>query len=232
MTRHELRESVQHDQFTDIFSTVLNYSVQNRQKLIRFALIGVVVLLLVGAGFWYSSYKTSLRQQDLQAAFDVYETPVGAAAPDTKSFPDETAKRQASIKAFSNVVSKDGDTREGFIAQYYRGTLSASQGDSKTAEADLKNVADSSSQFAVLAKIALSQLYVGQNKTAEAQAVLSKVVDKPNSLVSKAQADLMMAQLERTTNPQAASKILQSLKSDKNPAVARAVEQLSAPPAK
>jgi predicted negative regulator of RcsB-dependent stress response len=227
LTRQELREQVQHDRFTDGVSDALNYAARNQQKLIRWGVIGAVVLALIGAGFWYSSYQTSLRQQDLQAAFDVYETPVGAAAPGAKSFSDETARRQAGIKAFSDVVNKDGNSREGLIARYYRGTLAAAGNDSKTAESDLRAVSDSSSDFAVLARVALAQLYAGENKTAEARSVLDKITGKPTALVSKAQADIMVAQLERTTNPQAANKILQSLKTNQSPAVARAVEQLS-----
>lgn len=133
------------------------------------------------------------------------------------------------MKALGNVVSKDGGTRQGLFAQYYLGTLKAQNQDPKGAEADLRQVADSSSECAPLAKIALAQLYAGENRVSEAQSLLRELVNKPTDLVSKAQAQILLARLEEGSNPQEAKKILQSLKSpNQDPAVARAVDQISA----
>lgn len=228
MTRHELKEQLQHDHFTDAVSDVLTYAVSNRQKLLPWVIAVVVVLALIGGAFWYSSYRNSARQQDLQTAFDVLESPVGPANAYSKTYPTQDAKQQASIKALSEVVAKDGGSRQGLIAQYYLGTLKAQKNDAKGAESDLRAVADSRSECAVLAKIALAQLYAGQNRISDAQALLRSIVNKPADLVSKAQAQILLARLEETTNPQEAKKILQSLKSPtQDPAVSRAVDQLS-----
>ncbi len=112
------------------------------------------------------------------------------------------------------------------------GTLKAQQ-DAKGGEADLKKVADSSCDCSALAKVALAQLYVGENRSADAQDLLRGLINKPNSLVSKDQAQILLAQLEQTTNPKDAKKILQSLKTpNEDPVVARAADQLSAQMAK
>lgn len=212
---------------------MVRYAGTHRDRLIRWSIVAVVILVLVGGAFWYSSYKRSLRQQDLQAAFDVAATPVGATDPSAKSFPTEEAKRQASIKAFSDVVAKDGGSREGLIAQYYLGTLKAQTGDTKGAEADLQAVATSSNPCAPLAKIALAQLYAGQNRVSEAQGLLREIVNKPTDLVSKTQAQILLAHLTETTNPQEAKKILQSLRTtNQDPAVTRAIDELSSQIAK
>ena len=233
MTRHELKEQLQHDQFTDAISRSLDYVTSHREKFIRWGIVALVVLAIAGAAFWYSAYRRSVRQQDLQAAFAVLETSVGPASPVTKTFPTEDAKRQASIKALSQVVSKDGGTREGLIARYYLGTLKAAQNDNKGAETDLRAVADSSSESAVLAKIALAQLYAGEKRASEAQELLRSVVNKPTDLVSKAQAQILLARLDETVNPKQANSILQSLRApDERPAVSRAVSELSAQSAK
>jgi len=233
LTRHELKEQLQHDHFTDAVSDVVDYALSHREKLLPWVIAVVVVLALAGGAFWYSSYRNSKRRQDLQGAFAVLEAPVGPANSFSKTYPTLDAKQQASITALSSVVAKDGGSRQGLIAQYYLGTLKAQRNDTKGAESDLRAVADSKSQCAVLAKIALAQLYSAQGRVPEAQALLRSVVNKPADLVSKAQAQILLARLDETSNPQEAKKILQSLKTpSQTPAVSRAVDQLSAQLAK
>ncbi len=229
MTRHELKDQLQHDHFTDTVSEIVGYAQTHRQQVLAWV-IGVLAVLVIAAGvFWYSSYQRSIRQQDLQTAFDVLETPVSPANPAAKSFATEQARRQASLKALSKVVAKDGGSREGLIAEYYLGTLKAQNGDTNGAEADLKAVAGSRSECAPLAKIALAQLYASQNKTADAQKLLRGMVNKPTDLVSKAQAQILLARLDESTNPKEAKKILQSLKSpNEDPAITRAADEISA----
>jgi len=132
------------------------------------------------------------------------------------------------MKALQSVVAKDAGTKEGYIAQYYLGTLKAQNGDSRGAEADLKAVADSGTDSAALAKIALAQVYAGGGKTSQAQELLKSLVNKPTDLVSKAQAEIMLARLDRSISPQQAKVILQGLKTNQDPVVSRAVNELSA----
>jgi len=229
LTRHELKEQLQHDHFTDAVSDVLGYAQTHREQVIRWVIATLIILVIAAGAFWYSSYRSSERQRDLQAAFDVLEAPVGPANPGgAKTFRTDQAKKQASMKALSDVIAKDGGSREGLIAQYYLGTLKVQNGDTKGAEADLNAVANSSNPCAPLAKIALAQLYAGQNRVAEAQKLLREIISKPADLVSKAQAQILLAQLDETTNPQEAKRIVQSLKTpNQDPAVTRAADQIS-----
>ena len=172
-----------------------------------------------------------MRQHDLEVAFETVDAPVGPANPanpDAKTFATQDAKNKASMKALGNVVAKDDGTKQGLIAEYYLGTLKAQSGDTRGAESDLKTVSDSGSECAPLAKIALAQLYAGQNKEPQAETLLRDLANKSNDLISKAQAQILLARLEENSNPQDAKKILQSLKGPKeDPAVARAIEQIS-----
>jgi hypothetical protein len=229
LTRHELKEQIQHDPFAEAVARAVDYTMSNRQLVVRWTAIAVAVLAIIGGIIWYSSYSRSIRQQDLDAAFQVLSAQVGPQQQSQvgKSFPTEDSKRQASIKALAGVVAKDGGSREGLIARYYLGTLKAHQ-DPKGAETDLKAVADSSSEVSSLAKIALAQLYAGENRVPEAQQLLRDLVNKPTDLVSKQQAQVMLAQLDQTTSPQQAQKIIKELKTQTlRPAVSRAVDQLS-----
>lgn len=227
MTRHELKEQLQHDRFTDAVSGAVDYTRSHREKVARWAIVVGIVLILGGGAFWYATYRNAARDQDLQNAFAVLEAPVGAPAQLGKTFATQDAKTQASLKALQDVVAKDGGTRQGLIAQYYLGTMKAAKQDTKGAEADLQAVANSSSECAPLAKIALAQLYAGDNRMADAQGLLRDIINKPTDLVSKAQAEILLAHLDETSNPQEAKKLLQSLRAETDPAVSRAVQQIS-----
>ena len=227
MTRHELKEQLQHDHFTDAVSGVVGYASSHRENVIRWSIILAIVLILGGGAFWYAAYRNAARQQDLQNAFAILEAPVGAPGQLGKTFPTQDAKTQASIKTLQDVVAKDSGTRQGLIAQYYLGTLKAARQDTKGAESDLQVVANSSSECAPLAKIALSQIYAGENRLGAAQALLRDIINKPTDLVSKTQAEILLAHLDETSNPQEAKKLLQSLRAETDPAVSRAVQQIS-----
>ena len=140
MTRHELKEQLQHDHFTDAVSGVVVYARSHRENVIRWSIILGIVLILGGGAFWYAAYRNALRQQDLENAFAILEAPVGAPGQLGKTFPTQEAKTQASMKALQDVVTKDGGTRQGLIAQYYLGTLKAARQDTKGAETDRKSV--------------------------------------------------------------------------------------------
>lgn len=232
MTRHELKEQLEHDSFTDAITQVVDYATSHRQELIRWVSIGVVVLVVAGGAFWYAQYRAFARRQDLNNAFAVADRPVGAAAPGVSSFATEDAKNQAVLKAFSDVMAKDGGSHEGLIAEYYVGTLKAKKGDIQGAEADLSRVADSSAKIAPLAKIALAELYAGSSMS-QAQSLLQSIINKPTDLVSKAQAQILLARLQENTNPQQAKKLLQSATTEsKDPIVDRVAQQVSSQMAK
>jgi hypothetical protein len=228
LTRHELKEQLQHDRFTDAVSGAVTYARSHRENLVRWLTAAGIVLVIAGLAFWYMAYRNAARQQDLDNAFAILEAPVGAPTQLGKSFPTQDAKNAASIKALQDVVAKDGGTRQGLIAQYYLGTLKAARQDTKGAEADLQSVANSASECAPLAKIALAQLYAGENRLRDAQNLLRDIINKPTDLVSKSQAEILLARLDQATNPQEAKKLLQSLRTgNQDPAVSRAVQTIS-----
>jgi Tetratricopeptide repeat-like domain len=227
LTRHELKEQLQHDAFADNVSGVISYASSHRERLTRWAIVAGVVLIVAAIVFWYASYQREQRRNDLQSAFAVYEAPVGTAVVG-KTFPNQDEKNKASLKAFSEVAAKDNGHEEGSIARYYVGVLKAQTGDSKGAETDLRAVASAGGEISALAKIALSQLLSGQNRQSEAQALLRELVNKPTDLVSKTQAQLLLAQSLENSKPAEAKKLLQSVKaSNPSPAVTRALDQVA-----
>jgi hypothetical protein len=228
LTRHELKEQLQHDQFTDSVSYALNYASVHKQRLTQGAILAAIAAAIIGVLFWFNAHRRTLREQDLQAALAIADAQVGPANEYAKTFPTQDEKIKASIKALGAVAAKDAGTREGFFALYYLGTLKAQNNDPKTAESDLRLVANSGSESVPLAKIALAQLYIASKRTNEARDLLRSLVNKPTDLVSKGQAQILLAQIEASANPAEAKKILKQIKTSKeDPAIARAADQLS-----
>jgi len=231
LTRHELKEQLQHDQFTDAVSGAVSYATSHRQSLIRGGIAAAVVAVIAGGVWWYMASQASQRRQELDADMSILEAQIGPASSEgVKTYPTEDAKRDAWLKALSAFVGKYGGTPEGYIAQYYRGTERAKKDDPAGGESDLKVVADSSSTIAPLAKIALANLYLGEKKNIEAQTLLQALAKESSPLVSKAQAQILQAQLNEASNPQAAKDVLKSLTADdqKREAVKRAAEAINA----
>jgi len=231
LTRHELKEQLQHDQFTDAVSGAVSYATSHRQSLIRYGIGAALVALIAGGVWWYMSSQANLRRQELGSAMSILDAQVGPPNSDSsiKTYPTEDAKKEAWTKALSAYISKFGGTSEGYIAQYYRGAERAKKDDQSGAESDLKVVADSGSEIAPLAKIALANLYLGEKKNVEAQTLLQTLTKDSSPLVSKAQAQILQAQLNQNANPQAAKDILKALDpaDKKRDAVGRAAEALS-----
>jgi hypothetical protein len=236
LTRHELKEQLQHDQFTDAVSGAVSYATSHRQTLIRYAIAAVVVLLIAGGVWWYMASQTDQRRQELDAAMSIQDAQVGPPNTDSaiKTYPTDDAKHAAWMKALSAFVAKYGGTSEGYIAQYYRGVERAEKDDQPGAESDLRVVADSSSSVAPLAKIALANLYLGEKKNVEARTLLQSLTKDSSPLVSKAQAQILQAQLNQAANPQAAKDVLKTLDpaDQKRDAVKRAADAISTDPAK
>ncbi len=229
MTRHDLKEQLQHDEFTDAVSNVVSYTQIHRQQVIRWLVIAAVVLLVAGGIWALLTYQKTQRQNDLAAAMSVVNAQVGPSNDFLKTFPTQDAKDAAAQKALADVVAKDGDSNEGMIALYTLATFKAKK-DQAGSETDFKPVADSSSTVSPLAKIALAQLYVGENKTAQAQDLLRSIINSPTDLVSKAQAQVLLAQTEASANPKDSRATLKMISPDdqKRQAVSRAVDAVSA----
>ena len=229
MTRHELKE-LEHDQFAVKVGSAVQYTKTHRPQVLKWAIIGLVAILAIAGVFWFVSYKRAERQADLRAAYEVAEASIGdKASPFVKSYPTTEAKDQAVLKAMGDLASKHSGTDEGYIGEYYVGTVKAARGDYAAAISNFKDVANSSAAVSAYAKLALAQVYMGQGNRQEAEALLRGLMAKPNGLVSKEQATVLLAQLLAKQDPAASKKLLDSIDYQKmlreRAAVARAMDE-------
>jgi predicted negative regulator of RcsB-dependent stress response len=228
LTRHELKEQVQHDHFTDTVDVAMDYVSTHRRLVTIYGAIAVAVIVIIGVTAWYLQHQKKARRLALSGALEVVEAPISAqATPYGKSSPTKQAKDQAAIKALSDVASKYSGSDAGGAAQYFLGTIQVDNGNYTEAEKNFKAVSDSKTPYSAFAKVALAELYAGQGKVDEAKTILDGLIQHPTPLISKDQATLLLAGILKDSDPARAKQLAESLKGPTQRAsVQRAADQL------
>lgn len=201
---------------TDDFAVKLENTVEffdvHRQQAVRYGAIAAVVALLVVGAFAYTRHEGRLREQALKAAFDTEATALGAQAPSGRVLSTTGDKTKAVTEAFASIASKYPSSDQGAIAEYYLGSIAADNGDLAQAQQHYQKAADSrNANYASLAKLALADIYKGEDKSADAEKILRGLMNKPTDFVSKDEATILLAQLIGKSNPEEAQKLLQPL---------------------
>lgn len=213
LTRHELKEQVQHDHFTDTVEVALDYVSTHRRMVTTYGIIAVVVVVVVGVTAWYLQHQKQARRNALSSALEIVEAPISAqAGPYGKSFPTKDAKDQAAIKALSDVASKYSGSDAGEAAQYFLGTVQVDNGKYAEAEKNFKAVANSDTPYSAFAKVALAELLAGQGKMDQAKTILDGLIQHPTPVISKDQATLLLAGILKHSDPARARQLAESLK--------------------
>jgi predicted negative regulator of RcsB-dependent stress response len=221
ITRHDLK--------TDKFAQEVGHTVEflslHRRQAFRYGAIAAVVLAVAIGGYFYLKYQKGVRQRELRAAVEIYESSVGAAPADNpylKMFPTQAEKDSAVEKAFGDMAARHAGKAEGAIARYYLAIIASDQGRTLEAEKAFQEVADTGDvNYASLAKFALAQMYQAQSKIPQAEQLLRGLVEKPTMMVSKEQATIALGRLLGATKPAEARKLLEPLRSERS-AVSRA----------
>ena len=225
LTRKELK--------SDRFALEVQHSIQvvseHRQQLTRWGTIAGVVAILVIAVVVYRNHEHTVRQEALHAAQQLQNANIGPQMNEYSiSFPTQADRDKAVNKAFTELAAKYPGTDEGLIAEFFLGTNAADQGRLSEADKRLKQVADSSTPYATLAKLSLAQVYAAEGKLADGEKLLQSVIDHPTPLVSKESATILLAELIQSKDPQRARKLLEPLRSNPRSSISRvAINALS-----
>ncbi len=198
-TRHQLKQ----DRFSrvtiDAAERTAHWTVEHQSKL----MVAAIIVLLVAAASFGSWYY--FNQQDLKASVDLgqavrtMDTPVRPAGmpaePDTPSFASVKERATEAHKKFQALADKYPHTRSAEFARYFLGVTSADLGDNAAAERELKAVAASHNEdLAALARFALASVDRNINRNKEAIDLYKQLIDKPTRTVSKATAQLELAE--------------------------------------
>lgn len=236
--RAEARHQLKQDKFSQVTieaaGRTFDWTGAHKGKVI---IAAVVVLVLAGAGFfaWYT-----LNQQDQAASLDMnvavrtLDTPLrqaGAPAePEVPSFASAAERATAARKQFQAIVDKYPHTHSADIARYFVGLTDSDLGDNAGATRELQSVGDShNAELAALAKMALASVYRNQGQNKQAVEVYKGLAAKPTSTVSKATAQLQMAETyEADQQPLEARRIYQQVQKENpaSPAAQLAAEKL------
>jgi predicted negative regulator of RcsB-dependent stress response len=210
ITRKELK--------TDKFALEVEHTVtffeEHQKELIRYGAVALAAVVLLIGYTMYAHRQHSKREEALYRAIQIQETTVGIPAPGvTHSFPTQEVKDQVALKAFGDLQAAYPGTAEGEIAGYYLGAIKADQGKLAEAEKDFKTVADKADEkYASLAKMSLAQLYFGDGRTEQGEALLRDLIANPTPFVSKEQATIVLARFLAPKKPAEAKKLLEPMR--------------------
>jgi tetratricopeptide (TPR) repeat protein len=222
--RAETRHSLKQDRFSKVTLSAAektaHWTAEHKGKLIVGAII-VIGLLTTGVGGWYF-----LRVQDQKASVDfskavrTMDTPIRPAGtpaqPEFPTFASAQERAQEAHKQLQEVVSNYPHTRTAEFARYFMGVTDAQLGNNPAAEKELKEVADSRRHdLGALAKFALASVYRKTGRDKEAIDIYKSLEAKPTDTVSKATAQLELADLyQQKQQPQEARRILEQVQKE------------------
>jgi hypothetical protein len=210
---HLTRKELKSDQVAVTVEQTVDYVQAHQQPIIKVAIAVVALAVIVGGIVFYRTQQHEVRDARLAECVRVAQAPVGGTGtPDALAFPTMDAKAAEETKVFSKLLADYPGTEEGYIAEYYIGGVLASQAKMEEARKKYQDVIDHAGKnTASLAKFALAQIALQENKTAEGEALLKDLMDHPTDMVSKEQATVELANNTKTKDPAAARKLLEPL---------------------
>lgn len=218
---------------TDNFAVAIEHNVDfvshHRGQFIRYGAIALAVIGLAVAVYYYRAYQHDVRQEKLGEAIQIQEATVTpGVTPGPLSFPTDQGKRDAAVKAFSEVATQYSGTREGSVAEYYLACIAADAGKLDESRKRFQQVANQDNKdYASLAKLSLADTDFVENRGPEGEKLLREIMDNPTVFVSKEQATIALAHYYADHNRVAeAKKLLEPLTSQPNAASQAAVQIL------
>jgi predicted negative regulator of RcsB-dependent stress response len=206
-TRRQLKE----DKFAATAQGAVHWASDHRKNVIL-AITAVLVIALAVIGFLvWNNRQTERANIALGKAERTFIGPLRT----PQSFSSIAERGKQAEKEFKSVADSFPYTKPGKIARYMEGAAAMQAGETATAEKLLKSVADSGDKdLAALAKLALASLYISSNRQGEAAKMYKDLADHPSPDVSKAQAQLSLAEMYEATDPKQAAALYQQIEKD------------------
>jgi predicted negative regulator of RcsB-dependent stress response len=216
-TRRQLKE----DRFAETARDAADWASGHRRPVIWGIGLVVLVAAVVGGFFAWQSRQSEQANIELSAAMRTFSEPLrpaGAppvAAGEDPGFSSAADRAKAAGKQFQSIADNYSLTKPGKIARYMQGVAAMQAGDNASAEKLLKDVAGSRDKdVASLANMALASLYRSTGRQSDAVKIYKELQSNPTDTVSKADAQLAMAAMYESTDPQQAASIYQQIQKD------------------
>lgn len=212
-TRRQLKE----DRFAETAKDAADWASGHRRSVLW--AIGIVVLVAAAVGGFFAWHSRQSEQANiaLSAAMRTFTQPLRpAGAPavpgEDAGFASSAERAKAAANQFQPIADRYSLTQAGKVARYMQGVAMMQAGDSATAEKLLKDVAGSRDKdLAALANMALANLYRATGRQSDAVRIYKEIEGNPTNTVSKADAQLAMASMYESTDPQQATSIYQAI---------------------
>lgn len=215
-TRRQLKE----DKFAETAQGAAIWATGHRQTVAWTVGLVLVAIVATSGVIAWRGRQSDRGNTELAAAMRTFNAQLapaaGTPAEDTgPTFTSIADRAKAAEKQFGAVADRYSWVAPGRIARYLRGVALIQTGDKAGAEQVLKTAASfSDKDVASLAKMALASMYRTSNRAPEAIAIYKDLSEHPTATVSKAQAQLELAETYETTDPQQAALIYQQLQKE------------------
>jgi hypothetical protein len=229
-TRRQMKE----DKFAETAQGAMLWARGHQQGTLWTVLAAVVVIGL-GTGFYFwNASQTDQANMEMSKAMRTFNARLrgpDVPAGDDQSFTSMAERGKAAEKEFRAIADKYSMTKPGKMAKYLAAVSVLQSGDTATGEQQLKSIADSgNSDTSGLAKMALASLYRATKREGEAAKIYGDLTAHPTSSVSRAEAQLAMAEMYENSDPKQAEKIYQDIqKENKDNSVGQLAQSKLAP---
>lgn len=215
--RHQLKQ----DQFAVKTQETIDWASLHQKQLAYWIGAAVIIVALAVGGFYYQQQREQKASALLSEGLEQFNAPLRPAGvpaqPGETSFATAAERSKAASGKFLEVSQKYNHTDAGTLAKYFLGLSAQETKDNAKAEEYLKEVSGSSNKdAAALAKAALASLYHDEGRDSDAINLYQELVNKPTNTVSKATAQLRLAEIYETKDPTQAKKIYTDIVKDKD----------------
>jgi len=215
--RHQLKQ----DQFAAKTQETLDWASQHQNALSYVTLVIVVIAAIAIGGFYYQQRREQAASALLSVGIQQFTAPIvpagSAPIPGQETFTSAADRAKAASNKFVEVSEKYTHTDAGTLAKYFLGLAAKDMNDKGKAEAYFKDVAGSGNKdTGALAKDALASLYHEEGKDQDAINLYKELIAKPTNTVSKATAQMDLAEIYEAKDPGQARKLYEEIVKDKD----------------
>jgi tetratricopeptide (TPR) repeat protein len=233
--RAEVRHQLKQDRFAVATAETVSWAVEHRKVLTTLGVIGAIIVAGVLAGYYYLQQQNQAASLAMATAFRTYDAAIVPAGtppqPGMTLFNSAQERAKAAQPLFQVVVQKYPHTHNAEIARYFIALTDLDMGNSAAAEKQLQELASAhNADLASLAKFALANQYRNTGRDAQAIELYKQIAAHPTTSVSKAQAQLALAEAYSAKQPDEARKLYQQIQKDNptSPAAEMAATRLEA----